>query len=229
MTNFLNNLGPQLYATFIEDNRWKLFVNGIEATLLISLFAVILGFALGVIVAFAKLSSFKPARWLANVYIDIIRGTPTMVQLFIIYFVIFGTVDIDRRLVAMIGFGINSGAYVAEIIRGGILSVNKGQTEAGRSLGLGHWQTMFYIVMPQAIKNIIPALANEFIVLVKETAVVGYIAKIDLMAAALKVQSLTYDFTVPLISVAVIYYIIIKILTFFINMLEKHLRKSDVR
>ncbi len=225
----LMELGVKLNDTFIVDNRWKFFVEGLETTLLISLFAVILGFLLGIIAAFGKLSRFRVPRWLANIYIDIIRGTPTMVQLFIIYFVIFGPIDIDRRIVAVIAFGINSGAYVAEIIRGGILSINKGQTEAGRSLGLTHWQTMMYIVMPQAIKNIIPALANEFIVLVKETAVVGYIAKIDLMAAALKVQSLTYDFTVPLISVAIIYYVIIKILTFFINMLEKKLRKSDVR
>lgn len=227
--NKLVEIGEKLADTFIVDGRWKLFLNGLETTLLISLFAVILGFVLGIIIALCKLSKFKPARWLANIYIDIIRGTPTMVQVFIIYFVIFGSVAIDRRIVAVIAFGINSGAYVAEIIRGGILSVNKGQTEAGRSLGLGHWQTMMYIVMPQAVKNIIPALANEFIVLVKETAVVGYIAKIDLMAAALKVQSLTYDFTVPLISVAVIYYVIIKILTFFINLLEKKLRKSDIR
>lgn len=225
----LMELGTKLNDTFIVDNRWKFFVDGLETTLIISLFAVILGFLLGVLVAFGKLSKFKPLRWISSLYVDIIRGTPTMVQLFIIYFVILGPYNIDRQLVAIIAFGINSGAYVAEIIRGGILSVNKGQTEAGRSLGLGHWQTMMYIVMPQAIKNIIPALANEFVVLVKETAVVGYIAKIDLMAAALKVQSLTYDFTVPLVSVAIIYYVIIKILTIFINMLEKKLRKSDIR
>lgn len=225
----LMELGIKLNDTFIVDNRWKFFVDGLETTLIISLFAVILGFLLGVLVAFGKLSKIKPLRWISSLYVDIIRGTPTMVQLFIIYFVILGPYNIDRQLVAIIAFGINSGAYVAEIIRGGILSVNKGQTEAGRSLGLGHWQTMTYIVMPQAIKNIIPALANEFVVLVKETAVVGYIAKIDLMAAALKVQSLTYDFTVPLVSVAIIYYVIIKILTIFINMLEKKLRKSDIR
>lgn len=225
----LMELGVKLNDTFIVDNRWKFFVDGLETTLIISLFAVILGFLLGVLIAFGKLSKFKVLRGISSLYVDIIRGTPTMVQLFLIYFVILGPYNIKREIVAVIAFGINSGAYVAEIIRGGILSVNKGQTEAGRSLGLNHWQTMLYIVMPQAIKNIIPALANEFVVLVKETAVVGYIAKIDLMAAALKVQSLTYDFTVPLVSVAIIYYVIIKILTIFINMLEKKLRKSDIR
>lgn len=224
-----STLGEKLSDTFIVDGRWKFFVTGLETTLVISLFAVILGFLLGVLIAFGKLSKFKVLRSLSSIYIDIIRGTPTMVQLFLIYFVILGPYNIKREIVAVIAFGINSGAYVAEIIRGGILSVSKGQTEAGRSLGLGHWQTMLYIIMPQAIKNIIPALANEFVVLIKETAVVGYIAKIDLMAAALKVQSLTYDFSVPLVSVAIIYYVIIKILTIFINKLEKKLRKSDMR
>lgn len=152
-----------------------------------------------------------------------------MVQIMIIYFIIFASVAIDRRIVAIIGFGINSGAYVAEIIRGGILSVNRGQTEAGRSLGLTHNQTMFRIILPQAIKNILPALGNEAIVLVKETAVIGYIAKVDLTAAALQVQSRTYSYLGPLIAIAVIYYVIIKIMTILLGILEKKLRKSDVR
>lgn len=219
----------ELYSTFIIEDRWKLFLSGLEATLLISLFAVILGLLIGLLAALGKLSKHKILNWLSALYIDIIRGTPTIVQIAIIYFIIFASVPIDKRLVGVIAFGINSGAYVAEIIRGGILSISKGQSEAGRSLGLTHAQTMIHIVLPQAIKNILPALGNEFIVLVKETAVVGYISKIDLMAAAMTVQSRTYSYIGPLLSVAVMYYIIIKILTLFLNLLEKKLRKSDVR
>jgi His/Glu/Gln/Arg/opine family amino acid ABC transporter permease subunit len=237
----MDGLIQELYNTFIRENRWTLFVSGIGNTLLISLFAVALGMLLGVLAGLGKLAERKKGRfwlwsalsWFANrlsaLYIDIIRGTPTVVQITVIYFIIFASVDIDKRIVAVIAFGINSGAYVAEIIRSGILSISKGQTEAGRSLGLTQAQTMTHIVMPQAIKNILPALGNEFIVLVKETAVIGYVAKIDLMAAAMNVQSRTYSYVVPLLSVAVIYYVIIKILTLFLNLWERKLRKSDVR
>lgn len=229
MTEWWANLLNELYKTFIAEDRWRLFVDGLGTTLFISLFSVILGLVIGMLLASAKLSKNKLLNGVANVYIDIIRGTPTIVQIAIIYFIIFASVPIDKRLVGVIAFGINSGAYVAEIIRGGILSVSKGQTEAGRSLGLNPVQTMTHIVFPQAIKNILPALGNEFIVLVKETAVVGYISKIDLMAAAMNVQSRTYSYVVPLLSVAVIYYVIIKILTLFLNLFEKKLRKSDAR
>ncbi len=227
--DFWNTLVFEFERTFITGNRWKMFLDGIEVTLYLSLFSVILGLALGIFLALGKLSKIRPIRWFCNTYIDIIRGTPTMVQILIIYFVIFASINIDRRLVAIIAFGINSSAYVAEIIRGGILSINKGQTEAGRSLGLSAGQTMCHIVLPQAIKNILPALGNEFIVLVKETAVIGYVAKIDLTAAALSVQAKTYSYVMPLIAVAVIYYVIIKILTILLNILEKRLRASDLR
>ena len=189
MNNFLQVIQNELYTTFIVEDRWKFFVNGLGVTLMISFFAILLGLILGTLMAGAKMSKIAPLRWIANVYIDVIRGTPTMVQILIINFIIFASVNIDRSIVAIIAFGINSGAYVAEIIRGGIMSVNKGQTEAGRSLGLNSMQTMVHIVMPQAIKNIMPALSNEIIVLVKETAVIGYIAKIDFTAMAMKVQS----------------------------------------
>lgn len=215
--------------TFIVEDRWKMFASGLGNTLTIWFFAVLLGLAIGTLIAFMKLSRFKPFQWISNVYIDIIRGTPTMVQILIIYNIIFMSVNISRMLVAVIAFGINSGAYVAEIIRGGILSVNKGQMEAGRSLGLNHAQTMFHIIMPQAVKNILPALGNEAIVLVKETSVIGYIANVDLTAAALKVQSRTYSFVMPLIAIAVIYYVVIKIMTILLNLLEKRLRKADNR
>lgn len=227
--SFFETFMYEFNKTFIVDDRWKLFLNGIGVTLIISLFAILLGLIFGIAAAMGKLSKSKVLNWISVAYLDIIRGTPTMVQLFLIYFVILAPLNIDPKLVAIIAFGINSGAYVAEIIRGGILSVNKGQTEAGRSLGLTSGQTMLRIVMPQAIKNILPALGNEFIVLIKETAVIGYISRIDLMAAALNVQALTYSFTGPIVAVAIIYYVIIKILTIFLNMFEKHLRKSDAR
>lgn len=227
--NFLDTIAFEFTRTFITGARWKMFLNGLEVTLALSLFSVILGLLLGMVLALGKLSRVKILSRLSSAWIDIIRGTPTMVQILIIYFVIFASINIDRRIVAVIAFGINSGAYVAEIIRGGILSVNKGQNEAGRSLGLTHSQTMTNIILPQAIKNILPALGNEFIVLVKETAVIGYVAKIDLTAAALSVQAKTYSYVMPLLAIAVIYYLVIKILTILLNTLEKRMRASDAR
>ena len=229
MPLWLSDILMNLNSTFIVDGRWRWFATGLGYTLLISLFAVLLGLVLGVLAAFGRLSKFKPEKWIAGAYVDIIRGTPTMVQILIIYYIIFQNLNIEAWIVGVIAFGINSGAYIAEIVRGGILSVNIGQTEAGRSLGLTQSQTMTYIIMPQAMKNILPALCNEFIVLIKETAVIGMINNIDLVGAAKKVQSLTYDFTVPLISIAVIYYVVIKIFTILLNILENHMRKSDIR
>lgn len=218
-----------LHATFIEDGRWEWFLGGLGYTLLISLFAVLIGLVLGILAAFGRLSRFRPLRWIAGIYIDVIRGTPTMVQVLIIYYVIFASVNLPAWIVGVIAFSINSGAYISEIVRGGILSVNIGQTEAGRSLGLTQMQTMRYIIMPQAMKNILPALANEFIVLIKETAVIGMVNNVDLLGAAKKVQTLTYDFLWPLLSCAAIYYIIIKILTILLSQLEARMRKSDKR
>ncbi len=218
-----------LSNTFIKDGRWHWFVSGLGYTLLISFFSVILGLIIGVVMAFGRLSKHKLPRFLSGMYIDIIRGTPTMVQLLIIYYIIFGSVTIPRWIVGCIAFGINSGAYMAEIVRGGILSVNAGQTEAGLSLGMTHRQTMRYIIMPQAMKNILPAMGNEFVVLIKETAVIGMVANIDLVGAARKVQSLTFDYVIPLLSVAAIYYVVIKIISIFLNKLEASMRKSDKR
>ena len=226
---FFTWFASEFEKTFITGDRWVKFADGIGVTLYLSLFSVLLGLILGIMLAFGKLSKIKPVNFISSTYIDIIRGTPTMVQILIIYFVIFAQVNIDRKLVAIIAFGINSSAYVAEIIRGGILSISKGQTEAGRSLGLSAMQTMRHIVLPQAFKNVLPALGNEFIVLVKETAVIGYVAKIDLTAAALSVQSKTYSFTMPLLAIAVIYYVIIKILSIMLAKLEKRMRLSDSR
>ena len=219
----------KLNATFIVDGRWQWFLSGLGYTLLISFFAVLLGLAIGVVMALGRLSKNKILRSVSGIYIDIIRGTPTMVQLLIIYYIIFAQVPIAKWIVGVIAFGINSGAYIAEIVRGGILSVNIGQTEAGRSLGMTHAQTMRSIILPQAAKNILPALGNEFVVLIKETAVIGMVSNIDLVGAARKVQSLTYDFAVPLISVGVIYYVVIKIISIMLAKLEERMRKSDMR
>lgn len=229
MPAWVVDLLNRLNSTFVVDGRWHWFVSGLGYTLLISLFSVLLGLVIGILMALMRLSKSKILRAVSGIYIDIIRGTPTMVQLLIIYFVIFANVHIDKWVVGFIAFGINSGAYIAEIVRGGILSVNIGQTEAGRSLGMTHKQTMASIVMPQAMKNILPALGNEFVVLIKETAVIGMIANIDLVGAARKVQSLTYDYLIPLLSIAVIYYVVIKIISTLLSKVEKGMRKADKR
>lgn len=229
MPAWVVDLLNRLNSTFVVDGRWQWFVSGLGYTLLISLFSVLLGLVIGILMALMRLSKSKILRAVSGIYIDIIRGTPTMVQLLIIYFVIFANVHIDKWVVGFIAFGINSGAYIAEIVRGGILSVNIGQTEAGRSLGMTHKRTMASIVMPQAMKNILPALGNEFVVLIKETAVIGMIANIDLVGAARKVQSLTYDYLIPLLSIAVIYYVVIKIISTLLSKVEKGMRKADKR
>ena len=229
MPAWVVDLLNRLNSTFVVDGRWQWFVSGLGYTLLISLFSVLLGLVIGILMALMRLSKSKILRAVSGIYIDIIRGTPTMVQLLIIYFVIFANVHIDKWVVGFIAFGIHSGAYIAEIVRGGILSVNIGQTEAGRSLGMTHKQTMASIVMPQAMKNILPALGNEFVVLIKETAVIGMIANIDLVGAARKVQSLTYDYLIPLLSIAVIYYVVIKIISTLLSKVEKGMRKADKR
>ena len=217
---------------FIKDIRWIYFVNGLGTTLQITFFAVILGIALGFLIAvirstYDKTGKGKILNFLAKVYLTVIRGTPVLVQLLIIYFVVFASVDINKIIVAVMAFGINSGAYVAEIFRSGIMSVDKGQTEAGRSLGLNPAQTMRLIIIPQAFKNVLPALINEMIVLLKETAIIGYIGTIDITKAATLVQSRTYDALVPLLSAAIFYLILVMILTYFMGKLERRLRKSD--
>ena len=176
-----------------------------------------------------RISKSRFLRAVSGTYIDVIRGTPTMVQLLIINYIIFASVNIDRWIVGSIAFGINSGAYIAEIVRGGILPINAGQTEAGRSLGMTSGQTLWHIVLPQAIKNILPALGNEFVVLIKETAVVGMISNIDLVGAARRVQGRTYDYLVPLLAIAVIYYVVIKIISQLLAQIEKAMRKADKR
>ncbi len=181
----LQEFQDRFYLNFIADDRWKYLVNGLKTTLTVTFFAVLIGIVLGFIVAIVRSTCEKTGKLrllnaVCKVYLTVIRGTPVVVQLLIIYFVIFGSVNIDKTLVAILAFGLNSGAYVAEIIRGGIMSIEGGQLEAGRSLGLGYGQTMIYVILPQVFKNVLPALGNEFIVLLKETSVAGYIALEDL-------------------------------------------------
>lgn len=214
---------------FIEANRWKFIVEGFGITVEVSIMAVAIGIALGMLVALMVMSKSRFLSTVGRWYVDIIRGTPSVTQLLIIYFVIFGSVRWPAPVIAAIAFGINSGAYVAEIVRAGIQSIDHGQTEAGRSLGLSQAQTMVKIVIPQALKNIFPALCNEFIILIKETAIVGYVGVMDLARAGDFIRSNTYSAFMPLIGTAVIYFIFIKILTKLFGLLEKKLRKSDVR
>ena len=206
-----------------------LLLNGIGVTIKVSLLAVALGILIGLLIALCNLSHRRFLRGIGKVYTDVIRGTPSVTQLMIIYFVIFATVQWEKWIIAAIAFGINSGAYVSEIIRAGILSIDKGQTEAGRSLGLNGRQTMLSIVIPQAVKNIFPALCNEFIVLIKETAIVGYVGLVDIQKAGDFIKSATFEAFMPLIGTAVIYFVIIKLLTLGLGVIERRLRKSEAR
>lgn len=213
------------YKCFIKEDRYKLLISGVGVTVKVSLLAVFIGIIIGMLIALCNLSKRKPIRFIGGVYTDIIRGTPSVTQLMIIYFVVFATVDLDKWVIAAIAFGINSGAYVSEIIRAGIMSVDHGQTEAGRSLGLNAFQTMTRIVIPQAVKNIFPALCNEFIVLIKETAIVGYVGLMDIQKAGDFIKSATFVAFMPLIGTAVIYYVLIKILTLLLRRIEKSAEK----
>ncbi len=231
--NGLNQWWAELSATFvkcfIKDDRYQLLLEGIGVTIKVSLLAVAIGIAIGLVIAFCNLSKSKFFNFIGKIYTDIIRGTPSVTQLMIIYFVVFATVDIDKWIIASIAFGINSGAYVSEIIRAGILSIDKGQTEAGRALGLSGAQTMVSVIIPQAVKNIFPALCNEFIVLIKETAIVGYVGLVDIQKAGDFIKSSTFEAFMPLIATAIIYFVLIKILTIVMGRIEAVLRKSELR
>ena len=224
-------LKSQFILNFITDNRWLLLINGLVVTLKITFFAVILGFILGFGVAVVRniydnTKKLKFLNFLCNIYITVIRGTPVVVQLLIIYFVIFSSVRIDKSFAAILAFGINSGAYQAEIFRSGINSVPKGQMEAGRSLGFSYPQTMITIIMPQVIKNILPTLANEFIVLMKETSVAGYIALDDLTKAGDVIRSKTYSAMMPFLAVALLYLIMVMLFSYLVKLLERRLARS---
>ncbi len=232
----------QFHQTFIQDDRWKYFAKGVGITLEVTVGALILGVLIGVLVAVIRSAhdsrrkkSWSPGKavmdvlnFLCKVYLTVIRGTPTTVQLLIMWFIIFRSAKDDSAVwVATLSFGINSGAYVAEIVRSGIMSIDQGQSEAGRSLGLNYPQTMGYIVIPQAVKNILPALGNELITLLKETSVCGFIGLTDLTKGAMIVQSRTYAPYMPYLSIAAIYLVLVLVLTGLLTLLERRLRASD--
>lgn len=216
-----------IFQTLIKDNRYLLLIRGFGSSMQITLFAAMIGVVLGLILAILRLKGTGIGAAIANTYISVIRGTPIVVQLTIIYFVILGRSGLSDILVASVAFGINSGAYVAEIIRAGISAVDRGQMEAGRSLGLSYAKTMRYIIIPQAIKNVLPALGNEMIVLVKETAIAGYIGVADLNKGATNIASVTYNYMVPLLCVAYVYLLITSVMAYGLENLERRLKKSD--
>lgn len=228
----MQELKSSFISNFIDDNRWRYITDGLKITLLVTVFAVLIGVVLGFLIAIVRTTHDKTGKLkilnaICKVYLTVIRGTPVVVQLMIIYFIIFGSVDISKVVVAIVAFGINSGAYVAEIFRSGIMSIDNGQFEAGRSLGFNYAQAMMYIVMPQAFKNVLPTLCNEFISLLKETSVSGYIALQDLTKGGDIIRSRTYDAFMPLIAVALIYLAMVMIFTKLVSLLERRLRNSD--
>ena len=228
----MQELKSSFISNFIDDNRWRYITDGLKITLLVTVFAVLIGVVLGFLIAIVRTTHDKTGKLkilnaICKVYLTVIRGTPVVVQLMIIYFIIFGSVDISKVVVAIVAFGINSGAYVAEIFRSGIMSIDNGQFEAGRSLGFNYAQTMMYIVMPQAFKNVLPTLCNEFISLLKDTSVSGYIALQDLTKGGDIIRSRTYDAFMPLIAVALIYLAMVMIFTKLVSLLERRLRNSD--
>lgn len=234
MAGFFKNLADQFALNFIEGDRWQIILDGLLVTLKITLFAALIGIMLGFFVGLVRASAERnrksnPLTWLCGVYVTVIRGTPVMVQLLIIYFVVFMSWPIDKSVAAILAFGFNSGAYVSEIFRSGILSIDIGQTEAGRSLGLTSAQTMVKVILPQAIKNALPALGNEMITLLKETSVVGYIGLVDLTKSYSIIQSRTMSAFWPLIAIALIYLVIVVGLTKLLSVFERRLRKSDKR
>ncbi|MDD4716054.1 MAG: amino acid ABC transporter permease [Oscillospiraceae bacterium] len=232
MAGWFDLVRVKFIADFVKDNRWRYIVNGLGVTLEVTVFAVLIGIVLGFLVAsirsaHEKTGKLKLANAVCKAYLTVVRGTPVLVQLLIIYFVIFGSMPVNKVIVAIIAFGINSGAYVAEIVRSGILSVDPGQMEAGRSLGFNYMGTMRFIVMPQALKNVLPALGNELIVLLKETSVSGYIALQDLTKGGDIIRGRTYDAFMPLVAVALIYLAIVVGLSKCVALLERRLRSSD--
>lgn len=241
MSAWFENFAEQFTIAFITDDRWKYIVRGLGNTLLLTFFALILGVVIGIVIAairstydkqYSDLKKGAGKALLAffdkicKIYLTVIRGTPVMVQILIIFFVIMASSK-NKILCGVIAFGINSGAYVAEIIRSGIMSIDQGQTEAGRSLGYNYIQTMWYIVLPQAFKNILPSLANEFIVLLKETSIASYVGVIDLTGGANIIRGITYQSFFPLIAIAIIYLIMVIFFTKLVSLLERRLKNSE--
>ena len=227
--------------SFVNDNRWLFLANGLIVTLRITFFALLIGIVIGIVVSIVRstyeknLDKMRPGfgrfiliffNVICKIYLTVIRGTPVVVQLMIFYFIILTTIR-SGELVGIIAFGINAGAYVAEIFRSGIMSVDNGQFEAGRSLGFNYIQTMRYIIIPQAFKNVLPTLANEFIILLKETAVVGFVATQDLTRAGFIISGVTFSWIMPLLAVALTYLILVLFFTMLVGVLERRLRRNE--
>ncbi len=243
MEKLIETLKKQYQINFVDYPGWKYIGNGIKNTLIITLFAALIGISIGIIVASVRTTydkneeSLKARRSLSyyilklfngicKLYLTVIRGTPVVVQLLIMYFIIFASSK-NEILIAILAFGINSGAYVAEILRGGIMSIDNGQFEAGRSLGFNYLQTMLYIVIPQVIKNVLPALLNETIALLKETSVAGYVGIMDLTKGGEIIRGRTFSSLFPLLAVALIYLIVVMLMTKIVSIVERRLRKSE--
>ena len=214
---------------FVKADRWRCLLKGLGVTLEVAIAAILLGLIIGFVVAIVRSSHDKYGKFgflnaIAKVYLTIIRGTPMVVQLLICYFIILKS--LDKVFVAILAFGINSGAYQAEIMRAGIMSIDPGQMEAGRALGLSYWRTMLKVILPQAIRNVLPALGNEFIVLMKDTSIVGYIALIDLAKGGDIIRSQTYSVYTPYLTVAAIYLVLVMTMTWLLGILERHLRNT---
>ncbi len=230
----MNKWLDTLHNTFIVDDRYKTLIDGFEKTIIITIGALIIGVIIGTIVAIIKVFAENNKKSLllrildkiCNIYITVIRGIPVVVQLLITFFIIFANAK-DGTWVAIITFGINSGAYVAETIRSGIMAIDIGQTEAGRSLGFNYMQTMWHIILPQAFKNILPAIGNEMIALLKETSVAGYVAVVDITKAGNQIKNTTYDQINPILLVALVYLIMVILMTKLLGVLERRLRKSE--
>ena len=241
--SWFDDIAAQFKLNFIEKDRWKSMLGGLGNTLKITFFAALLGVAIGIVIAAVRTTydnnkeNMKHSKSIgyyvlgffnaiSKIYLTVIRGTPVVVQLLIIYFIIFASSTNDI-MIATLAFGINSGAYVAEILRGGIMSIDKGQFEAGRSIGFNYVQTMYYIIIPQVLKNVLPTLLNEFIALLKETSVAGYVGVMDLTRAGNAIRGATFSAFMPLIAVALIYLAIVLILTKIVGVIERRLRKSE--
>jgi len=239
----LLSLKEQFILNFIDDSRWKYLANGLKTTLTITILALCIGVVIGIVVAMIRSTYDKTSgdlkrkggigyyiftflNFLCKIYLTVTRGTPVVVQLLIAYFIIFAS-STNGTMVAAIAFGINSGAYVAEILRGGIMSIDNGQFEASRSLGFNYFQTMIYIIIPQVFKTVLPTLLNEFIALIKETSIAGYVGIIDLTKGGDIIRGRTFSAFMPLIAVAIIYLIIVVFLTFVVGKIERRLRKSE--
>lgn len=228
---FFETLWKRFARAFLEQNRWQMYIEGLGNTLLIAFIATLIGTTIGVIFAMSKYINKKTGKLkvlskIADVYITIIRGTPVVLQLMILYFIVFSGWD-NGIMIGAITFGINSGAYVAEIARAGFESVDDGQMEAGRSLGMSTAQTMWHIIIPQAVRNCLPPLFNEFITLVKETAIVGYVGIMDLGKIPGLIQSRTFDYLFPLLIAAILYLAVVMVLTKILHILEKRFSRTD--